>query len=194
MAQLAKQGSAAQEVLRAAHEPGDEQPLSGVIGLVGRLIRVPQGLEHAIESALAEQIGAVVVERQEEALAAIEHLRARGAGSVSVLPLDSIPRQYPLNMLSERGVIGVASSLVKTDRRYRPLVDLLLGRTIVVEDLPTALKTVSRGLGSVVTRDGVLVRAEGLDLRRIARYGCGAVRAAGRGAVAARGDRSRARG
>ena len=161
VAQLAKQGSAAQEVLRAAHEPGDEQPLSGVIGLVGRLIRVPQGLEHAIESALAEQIGAVVVERQDEALAAIEHLRARGAGSVSVLPLDSIPRQYPLNMLSERGVIGVASSLVKTDRRYRPLVDLLLGRTIVVEDVPTALKTVSRGLGSVVTRDGVLVRAEG---------------------------------
>ena len=161
VAQLAKQGSAAQEVLRAAHEPGDEQPLSGVIGLVGRLIRVPQGLEHAIEAALAEQIGAVVVERQDEALAAIEHLRDRGAGSVSVLPLDSIPRQYPLNMLSERGVIGVASSLVKTDRRYRPLVDLLLGRTIVVEDVTTALKTVSRGLGSVVTRDGVLVRAEG---------------------------------
>ena len=161
VAQLAKQGSAAQEVLRAAHEPGDEQPLSGVIGLVGRLIRVPQGLEHAIEAALAEQIGAIVVERQDEALAAIEHLRARGAGSVSVLPLDSIPRQYPLNMLSERGVIGVASSLVKTDHRYRPLVDLLLGRTIVVEDVPTALKTVSRGLGSVVTRDGVLVRAEG---------------------------------
>ncbi len=162
VAQLGKQGSAAREVLRAANEPnGDEQPLSGVIGLVGRLIRVPQGLEHAIEAALAEQIGAVVVERQDEALAAIEHLRGQGAGSVSVLPLNSIPRQYPLNMLSERAVVGVASTLVTTDRRFRPLVDLLLGRTIVVEDLSTALKTVSRGLGSVVTRDGVLVRADG---------------------------------
>ena len=162
VAQLGKQGSAAREVLRAANEPsGDEQPLSGVIGLVGRLIRVPQGLEHAIEAALAEQIGAVVVERQSEALAAIEHLREQGAGSVSVLPLNSIPRQYPLNMLSERAVVGVASTLVTTDRRFRPLVDLLLGRTIVVEDLSTALKTVSRGLGSVVTRDGVLVRADG---------------------------------
>ena len=132
-----------------------------MIGLVGRLIRVPQGLEHAIEAALAEQIGAVVVERQDEALAAIAHLREREGGSVSVLPLDSIPRQYPLNMLSERGVLGVASTLVKTDPRYRPLVDLLIGRTIVVEDLPTALKTVSRGLGSVVTREGVLVRSDG---------------------------------
>ncbi len=161
-AQLARQGSASQELLRAAREPGpDEQQLSGVVGLLGRLIRVPQGLEHAIEAALAEWIGAVVVERQDEALAAIEHLRAQGAGSVTVLPLDAVDRQYSLNMLSERGVVGVASALVKTQRKYRPLIDLLLGRTIVVEDVQTALKTVQRGLGSVVTRDGVLVRADG---------------------------------
>ena len=161
-AQLSRQGSAAQEVLRAAHEAGaDEDSLSGVVGLVGRLIRVPSGLEHAIEAALAEQIRAVVVERRDEALAAIEHLRAQGAGSVTVLPLDGIERQYPLNMLSERGIIGVASNLVRSDRKYRPLVELLLGRTIVVEDLPMALKTVERGLGSVVTRDGVLVRQDG---------------------------------
>ncbi|MYB43065.1 MAG: chromosome segregation protein SMC [Chloroflexi bacterium] len=161
-AQLARQSSASQELLRAANEPGpDEQPLGGVVGLLGRLIRVPQGLEHAIEAALAEQIGAIVVERQDEALAAIAHLREQGAGSVTVLPLDSIDQQYPLNMLSERGVLGVASMLVKTQRKYRPLVDLLLGRTIVVEDVETALKTVKRGLGSVVTRDGVLVRADG---------------------------------
>ena len=160
--QLARQGSAAQELLRAANEPApDEQGLSGVVGLLGRLMRVPPGLEHAIEAALAEQIGAVVVEGQDEALAAIAHLREQGAGSVTVLPLSNVERQYPLNMLSERGVIGVAASLVKTDRRYRPLVDLLLGRTIVVEDVPTALKTVTRGLGSVVTRDGVLVRSDG---------------------------------
>ena len=161
-AQLARQGSASQELLRAANEPGpDGQPLGGVVGLLGRLIRVPPGLEHAIEAALAEQIGAVVVERRDEALAAIEHLREQGAGSVTVLPLDTVDRQYPLNMLSERGVVGVASALVRTDRRYRPLIDMLLGRTIVVEDVQTALKTVTRGLGSVVTRDGVLVRADG---------------------------------
>ncbi len=160
--QLTRQGSAAQEVLRAAKEPAaDEQPLSGVVGLLGRLIRVPAGLEHAIEAALAEQIGAVVVERREDALAALEHLREQGAGSATLLPLDAIGRQSPLNMLGERNVVGVAARLVRTDRRYRPLINLLLGRTIVVEDLPTALKTVTRGLGSVVTRDGVLVRPDG---------------------------------
>ena len=161
-AKIADRGSAAQELLRAAREPSEgEEPLSGVVGLVSRLIRVPRGLEQAIEAALAEQLSAVVVERQEDALAAIEHLRERGAGAVTILPRESIPHQYPLNMFNERGVVGVAARLVKVDREYRPLIDTLLGRTIVVEDVPTALKTVQRGLGSVVTRDGLLVRANG---------------------------------
>ena len=161
-AKVADRGSAAQELLRAAREPSEgEEPLSGVVGLVSRLIRVPQGLEQAIEAALAEQLSAVVVESREDALAAIEHLRERGAGAVTILPRESIPHQYPLNMFNERGVVGVAARLVKVDREYRPLVDTLLGRTIVVEDVPTALKTVERGLGSVVTRDGLLVRSNG---------------------------------
>ena len=161
-AKVADRGSAAQELLRAAREPDeDAEPLSGVVGLVSRLIRVPRGLEQAIEAALAEQLSAVVVERQEDALAAIEHLRERGAGALTILPRESIPHQYPLNLFNERGVVGVAARLVKVDREYRPLIDTLLGRTIVVEDVPTALKTVKRGLGSVVTRDGVLLRAGG---------------------------------
>ena len=161
-ASVADRASAAQELLRAAREPDEgSEPLRGVVGLVSRLIRVPRGLEHAIEAALAEQLSAVVVERQEDALAAIEHLRERGAGTVTLLPRDSIPHQYPLNLFNERGVVGVAARLVKVDKEHRPLVDTLLGRTIVVDDLPTALKTVKRGLGSVVTRDGLLVRSNG---------------------------------
>ena len=161
-ARVADRGSAAQELLRAAYEPAEgDEPLPGVVGLVSRLIRVPKGLELAIEAALADQIGAVVVERQEDALAAIEHLRERGAGTATLLPRDAMPHQYPLNLFNERGVVGVAARLVKVDKEHRALIDSLLGRTIVVDDLPTALKNVNRGLGSVVTRDGVLLRPNG---------------------------------
>ena len=161
-ARVADRGSAAQELLRAAYEPAEgDEPLPGVVGLVSRLIRVPKGLELAIEAALADQIGAVVVERQEDALAAIEHLRERGAGTATLLPRDAMPHQYPLNLFNERGVVGVAARLVKVDKEHRALIDSLLGRTIVVDDLPTALKNVKRGLGSVVTRDGVLLRPNG---------------------------------
>jgi chromosome segregation protein len=161
-ASVADRASAAQELLRASQDPSDDdEPLEGVVGLVSRLIRVPKGLEQAIEAALADQIGAVVVERQEDALAAIEHLRERGAGAATLLPRQAIPHQYPLNLFNERGVVGVAARLVKVDKEHRALIDSLLGRTIVVDDLPTALKNVKRGLGAVVTRDGVLLRPNG---------------------------------
>ena len=158
----ADRGAAARELLRAARDPeAGEEPLAGVVGLVTGLIRVPAGLERAIEAALADQIGAVVVERPEDALAAIAHLRERGAGAATLLPRRSMPHRYPINLFHERGVVGVAARLVKTDKEHRPLVESLLGRTIVVDDLATARRHAQRGLGAVVTRDGVLLRPDG---------------------------------
>jgi chromosome segregation protein len=55
----------------------------------------------------------------------------------------------------------VASELVKCDHRYRPLVDTLLGRTIVVQNLGTGKALLRRGLGSVVTADGIMLRPMG---------------------------------
>ncbi len=135
--------------------------LEGVVGLVARLLRVPAGLERAIEAALAENLEAIVFERLDDALAAIEMLAEQDAGLITAYPLDSLRSVHPLNLMRERGVIGVASKLVVCDSRYRPLVDTLLGRTIVVEDLATAHKAIKRGLGSVVTLDGVLLRPIG---------------------------------
>ena len=161
-ARITERGAAGNELLRAAEQPEEgEEPLKGVVGLLTRVIRVPTGLERAIEAALADQIGAVVVERQEDALAAIEHLREHEMGAATLLPLKGVSHQYPLNLFNERGIVGVAARLVRTDKEYRPLVDSLLGRTIVVDNLQTALKHIGRGLGSVVTRDGILLRPTG---------------------------------
>jgi len=140
---------------------GLDEPLEGVVDLLSRLIRVPSGLEAAIEAALAEHLSAVVVEREADALAAIEYLRSQEAGAATVYPLDRIEHVFPVNLFNERGVIGVAARLVQTDQQYRPLVDTLLGRVIVVDDLKVAQQMVRRGLGSVVTRDGVLLRPNG---------------------------------
>jgi chromosome segregation protein len=63
--------------------------------------------------------------------------------------------------MKERGVLGVASRLVKCEERFRRVVDTLLGRTIVVDDLDTALRVLRRGMGSVVTRDGILLHPVG---------------------------------
>ncbi|MCY3656005.1 MAG: chromosome segregation protein SMC [Chloroflexi bacterium] len=161
-ARINERGAAGDELMRAAEEPeAGEEPLKGVVGLLTRMIRVPSGLERAIEAALADQIGAVIVETPDDALAAIEHLRKREVGAATLLPVRGVRHQHPLNLLTERGVVGVASRLVRADKEYRPLVDSLLGRTIVVDDIKTALRHLDRGLGSIVTRDGILLRPNG---------------------------------
>ena len=155
--------SAAQALLAASREPGEDgQPLlHGIVGVVTHLLRVPDGLERAIEAALAEQISAIVVEHEADAIAAVEYLQEHGGGALTVLPLDTLAHNYPLNLFNERGVIGVAARLVRVEPEYRALIDTLLGRTIVVDSLAVAREMVQRGLGSVVTRDGVLLRAGG---------------------------------
>jgi chromosome segregation protein len=136
-------------------------PVHGLLGVLSSLIRVPKGLERAIEAALAENLQATLVERQKDALAAVQELARQEAGRVVIFPLDSLKEVYPLNIMKEQGVMGVASRLVKCDGRYRKVVDTLLGRTIVVEDLDTALRVLRRGMGSVVTRDGILLHPLG---------------------------------
>ncbi len=148
------------DAARAGVPEEGEAPIA-LIGVVGRLIHVPEGLENAIEAALAERIGAIVVERSDEAFAALEFLRERRAGLATIYALEQVPSVSPLNLFNERGVIGVAARLVRTAQRHRGLVDALLGRTIVVENLETARRMLPRGLGSVVTRDGILLRANG---------------------------------
>ncbi|MFN8638800.1 MAG: hypothetical protein U0360_04925 [Dehalococcoidia bacterium] len=78
-----------------------------------------------------------------------------------MLALASTPQQSPVNVFNERGVIGVAARLVRCEGAHRQLVDALLGRTIVVEDVDVARHMLERGLGSVVTRDGTLLRPGG---------------------------------
>ncbi|MCI0849415.1 MAG: chromosome segregation protein SMC [Chloroflexi bacterium] len=155
-------------------EPDADTRIHGLIGLIGELLRVPEGLERAIESALAESLHAVVVETQEDALAATELLTSEDLGRAVIFPLADIRAGHPINLMEERGVLGVASELVRCEARYRPLVDTLLGRTIVAENLGVAKMLLRRGLGSVVTLDGILLHPSG----SIAAGGAKAVRRA----------------
>jgi chromosome segregation protein len=141
---------------------GEPPEINGVFGLLARQLRVPAGLEVAINAALEQRLHAVVIEREEEALKAIEALNRRGSGRAQFLPLDTLRQVYPLNLQKERGVVGVASKLVRCESNVRPLVDTLLGRVIVVEDTETGLRMIRRSLGSVVTVSGTFIEPTGV--------------------------------
>lgn len=141
---------------------GEPPEISGVIGLLSRQIRVPAGLEIAINAALEQRLHAVVVENENVALEAINALQRRKQGRAQFLPLDSVRHVYPLNLQKERGVVGVAAKLIRCDNRVKNLIDTLLGRVIIVEDIPTGLRMVKRALGSVVTLDGIFIEQTGV--------------------------------
>ncbi len=141
---------------------GEPPELPGVIGLLSRQLRVPPGLEIAINAALEHRLHAIIVENESVALEAIAILQRRRQGRAQFLPLDTVRHVYPLNLQKERGVVGVASKLVRCDQRVRALVDTLLGRVIVVEDIHAAMRMIRRSLGSVVTLDGVYIEPTGV--------------------------------
>jgi chromosome segregation protein len=139
-----------------------EIELSGVKGLLAQIVRVPSGLERAIEAALAENLYAVVMERESDVRKATTMLLGGDTGRATMYALDNIQETRPLHLIKERGIVGVASGLVRCDHRYRKLIDTILGRTVVVEDLALAQRVIRRGLASAVaTLDGVLVRTVG---------------------------------
>ncbi len=153
------------------HE-GETTGIPGVVGVVRHLLRAPDGLEHAIEAALEGYLDAVVYTSIDEALQTVRVLLGERAGRIVVLPVDTLKPRPPLAMPSEKGVIGVASELVRCAPENREWVDTLLGRTLVVEGTDTARALIARGLGNAVTRDGSLFRANGtLSGGRVAEQG-----------------------
>ncbi|MGH2586979.1 MAG: chromosome segregation protein SMC [Dehalococcoidia bacterium] len=150
----------AETVLKAATDPAvDGRPT--VLGLLGELLRVPKGMEAAIEAALAEHLSAVVVPHGRDAVAALRILYEAAGGRATLIPLDSLRPVPTLNLAKEKGVLGVAARFIRCDPRYRELVDTLLGRVVIVDDLETGRMMLKRGLNSVVTVDGVVLRAIG---------------------------------
>jgi len=148
-------------VLQAAR--GGRPPLTGVVGTVGELIRAPADLERALETALGARLQDIVVERWSDAEAAISFLKRARAGRATFLPLDSLRPGRPLSAPSEPGVRGVAAGLVEADARLRDVVQLLLGRVWIVDDLAVARRILPRaeGVAQIVTVEGEVVRPGG---------------------------------
>ncbi len=148
-------------VLQAAR--GSRRELSGVVGTVAELLHVPSELEVAIETALGGRLQDVVVERWDDAEAAIAYLKRVRGGRATFLPLDNLRPSRPVRAPRMSGVLGVAAELVSADPHLDAVVRLLLGRIIVVEDLSAARRVFARleTGAQVVTLEGDLVRPGG---------------------------------
>jgi len=140
--------------------------VKGIHGVVADLIAVDKEYETAIETALGGKIQNIVTDSEETAKLLIEHLKKNQFGRATFLPLTSIgntrKREFG-DVMKEAGVIGSASGLVRSDPRYKGLIDYLLGEDIVVTDIDRAIAIERKYHYSyrIVTREGELINKGG---------------------------------
>jgi chromosome segregation protein len=132
---------------------------AGMHGIVADLIKVPDKLGLAIDTALGNKVQNVVTADTQAARGAIELLKQERLGRATFLPLDRVRdgRYRPgAETLAEPGVIGRAADLVEFSAGLRPVFEYLLGSTLVVRDLDSAMRLANNG-----ARDGLVVTLEG---------------------------------
>ena len=131
----------------------------GVIGVVADIIKVEKAYETAIEIALGGSIQNIVTENEQTAKQLIAYLKENRYGRATFLPLTSITvKGAPVSaaVLKEKGVIGLGSSLVSSQKKYEHLVHYLLGRIVIADHIDNALALARKYKYSlrIVTLDG----------------------------------------
>ena len=138
----------------------------GIHGVVADLIKVSKEYEVAVETALGGNIQNIVTEDEETAKKMISYLKQNKFGRATFLPLTSVngnANKTQKDVLNEKGVIGVANSLVKVENKYQGIVDSLLGRTIVVNHIDAGIALARKYKQSlrIVTLEGELMNPGG---------------------------------
>lgn len=146
-------------------QQADSGRLSGIHGPVSSCLTVEPRYVTAIEIALGAAASNLIVDTANDGKAAINYLKGTDSGRATFLPLDTIRAK----MLNEQGlencagVCGAADTLVQYAPQYQAVIQSLLARTVIVEDMDAAL-AVSKQYHNrfrIVTLDGQMIQAGG---------------------------------
>ena len=136
----------------------------GVHGALAELIDVPDNLETAIEMTLGASIQNIVTDEEQDAKRLIEYLRTNNLGRASFLPISTV-KGKKLDKIkgNSQGVLGIASDLIKYNKKYEQIILNLLGRTVIVDSMDTAIKLAKENGYSfrIVTTEGDIINPSG---------------------------------
>ncbi|MCI6678355.1 MAG: chromosome segregation protein SMC, partial [Oscillibacter sp.] len=165
LTEMEKEYEGFNKAVKAVMQAAEKNTLRGIHGPVAGLMTTKQEYAVALETALGGALQNIVVDREEDAKAAIQFLKQRDGGRATFLPLTAI-RGDELRLggvEQEFGFVGLASRLVSYDPRYQNIFHSLLGRTVVVEDLDCGIQMAKRhdNRFRIVTLDGQVINAGG---------------------------------
>ncbi len=153
------------ESVKIIMKEAKRENLNGIHGPVSKVISVEDKYTVAIDVALGQSIQNIIVDNEENAKNAINLLKNRKAGRATFLPI-SIIKGKAINRDSikvGKGSIGIASELCRCSDIYRGIIDSLLGRILIVDNLNNALSIAKENnyRFRIVTLDGQVVNAGG---------------------------------
>ena len=136
-------------------------------GPLSTLINVDKKYITAIETALGTSLQNIVVDNEDTAKAAIGHLKRANAGRATFYPITAIRSLTETEEIRAAakmpGYVGRADTLAKSDDKYRSIIQWLLLRTVVFDNIDNAAACAKR-LGykvKIVTLDGQIINAGG---------------------------------
>ena len=137
----------------------------GVNGVLANLISVDSKYEIAIEMALGATIQNIVTDTEEEAKKLVNYLRENNLGRASFLPITSVKgnKLTKIDKTGINGFVGIASDLVETNKKYDEILQNLLGRTVIVENIDNAVALAKKNKYSfkIVTLEGDVINPSG---------------------------------
>ena len=136
----------------------------GMHGVLANNIEVPEEYQTAIEMCLGASLQNIVTDTEEEAKKLVEHLRKNNLGRASFLPITAV-KGKKLDKIKgdEKGYIGIASDLIKYDKKYEQIILNLLGRTVIVDNMDTAVKVAKQNAYTfrIITLEGDVINPSG---------------------------------
>lgn len=148
---------------RGVKEVLKNKNLKGIYGALGQVVTVEGKYEKAIEAALGAYMQNIITADENSAKAAINYLKHNKIGRVTFLPMNIIKSKKINNIQSKTPFIGIASDLISYDEKYRDILENILGRTIVIDNIDQGIKF-ARETGhkyKVVTLDGDILNPGG---------------------------------
>lgn len=140
---------------------------SKMVGVLASLIKVPEKYETAIEIALGNAVQNIVTFDEENAKYLINYLKTNQFGRATFLPITKLrPRSIAsedAKALTHAGCFGIAGDLITYDKNISNIVSNLLGTTIIVDNLDTAIAISNKTKLSykIVTLDGDVINPQG---------------------------------
>jgi len=154
-----------QKSVRVVLQAAQRGDLRHVHGPVSRLIRTEDTYTVALEIALGAAMQQIVVETKADGKAGISYLKRTGNGRATFLPMDTLKgRKLDEKGLDRcRGFVGIASDLVEAKDIYRGIVENLLGRTVIAQDIDSAIAMANQYQNrfKIVTLDGQVMNPGG---------------------------------